>query len=53
MTSLRPAVGSAWLPFLVGIAVFFTWDRNVGIILVCWGFLRWMLKGRSEKEGCH
>jgi len=53
MTNLRTALGSAWLPFISGIAVFFTWDRNVGIILVCWGLLRWMLAGRNENRGCH
>ena len=52
MTNLRTALGSVWLPLLVGIVVFFTLDRNVGVFFVCSGLARWvhLLMGWSEKE---
>ena len=52
MTDLRAALGSVWLPLLVGIVVFFTLDRNVGVFFVCSGLARWvhLLMGWSEKE---
>jgi len=53
--SLRAAFGSAWLPFSVGVGLLVSNGElsNLGIVLVCWGLLRWKLKGRSNKEGCH
>jgi len=54
MTNLRAVLGSAWLPFLVGVGLLVSDEATgLGIVLVCWGLLRWMLKRRSEKEGCH
>ena len=55
MISLRAALGSSWLPFLVGVGLLVSNSElsALGIVLVCWGLLRWMLKGRSNKEGCH